>query len=166
MIVHQNRFMQKPNRNYLVPRRSFLKQSALAGAALGLGAAKISAAIDVRKTPKPMPQPNKSGINHIVVVMMENRSFDHFLGWLPGANGQQAGLVYFTADNVGYGTYPLGGGAGGSQDYRGCGLADPNHSYQGGRVEFDGGACDGWLKPGANPNDTFSIGYYQQADLG
>jgi phospholipase C len=45
-------------------------------------------------------------------------------------------------------------------------LDDPNHSYEGGRVEFNGGACDGWLKPGANPNDTYSIGYYQQNDLG
>jgi hypothetical protein len=113
-----------------------------------------------------LPPPAASGINHIVVVMMENRSFDHFLGWLPSANGRQAGLVYHTADNVGYSTYPLGGGAGGFQDYRGCGLSDPNHSYQGGRIEFDGGACDGWLKPGANPNDTYSIGYYQQPDLG
>ena len=26
--------------------------------------------------------------------MMENRSFDHFLGWLPGADGRQAGLTY------------------------------------------------------------------------
>ena len=26
--------------------------------------------------------------------MMENRSFDHFLGWLPGADGRQAGLQY------------------------------------------------------------------------
>src|SRR5439155_1099972 len=31
----------------------------------------------------------ESGIEHIVVVMMENRSFDHFLGWLPGADGTQ-----------------------------------------------------------------------------
>src|ERR1044071_4215573 len=85
-----------------------------------------------------LPPPPASGINHIVMVMMENRSFDHFLGWLPGANGRQAGLVYYTADNVGYGTYPLGGGVGGSQDYRGCGLADPNHFYQGGRVGFYG----------------------------
>jgi phospholipase C len=26
--------------------------------------------------------------------MMESRSFDHFLGWLPGAHGKQAGLTY------------------------------------------------------------------------
>ena len=26
--------------------------------------------------------------------MMENRSFDHYLGWLPNADGRQAGLTY------------------------------------------------------------------------
>ena len=26
--------------------------------------------------------------------MMENRSFDHFLGWAPGADWRQAGLAY------------------------------------------------------------------------
>ena len=33
-------------------------------------------------------------LNTIVVLMMENRSFDHYLGWLPGADGHQAGLTY------------------------------------------------------------------------
>ena len=113
-----------------------------------------------------LPAPAKSGITHIVVVMMENRSFDHFLGWLPGAEGQQAGLAYSDSNSVNHSTYPLGGGTGGSNDYRGCGLTDPNHSYWGGRVEYDNGACDGWLRPGANPNDVFSIGYYGQQDLG
>ena len=28
------------------------------------------------------------GIEHVVVLMMENRSFDHFLSWLPGADGR------------------------------------------------------------------------------
>jgi phospholipase C len=28
--------------------------------------------------------PAASGLEHIVVVTMENRSFDHMLGWLPG----------------------------------------------------------------------------------
>jgi len=41
-----------------------------------------------------LPAPESSGIDHVVLVMMENRSFDHFLGWLPGANGRQAGLRY------------------------------------------------------------------------
>ncbi len=41
----------------------------------------------------PLPPPDQSGINHIVVVTMENRSFDHFLGWLPGATGEAGGFV-------------------------------------------------------------------------
>jgi phospholipase C len=28
-------------------------------------------------------------------------------------------------------------------DFQGCGHPDPDHSYQGGRIEFNGGACDG-----------------------
>src|SRR5207237_1064345 len=44
-----------------------------------------------------------------------------------------------------------------------CGFADPDHSYEGGRVEFNSGACDGWLRAGSN--DRFAIGYYRQADL-
>jgi len=39
-----------------------------------------------------LPQPNQSGIEYVVVVTMENRSFDHFFGWWPSANGKQAGL--------------------------------------------------------------------------
>ena len=34
-----------------------------------------------------LPSPKGSGIDHIVVVMMENRSFDHMMGWVPGADG-------------------------------------------------------------------------------
>jgi phospholipase C len=34
------------------------------------------------------PPERSHGIRHIVILMMENRSFDHFLGWLPGANGR------------------------------------------------------------------------------
>ncbi len=35
--------------------------------------------------------PQDSGIDHVIVVTMENRSFDHFLDWLPGATGIPAG---------------------------------------------------------------------------
>jgi phospholipase C len=40
---------------------------------------------------------------------------------------------------------------------------DPDHSYDGGRIEFNNGACDGWLRAGQN--DDFAIGYYTDADL-
>jgi phospholipase C len=35
------------------------------------------------------PLPNGSrAVRHVVILMMENRSFDHFLDWLPGAEGR------------------------------------------------------------------------------
>jgi phospholipase C len=105
----------------------------------------------------PSVTPAASGIEHVVVAMMENRSFDHLLGWVDGADGRQAGLKYRDRNGQLQKTYSL------APDFQGCGHADPDHSYQGGRVEFDGGACDGWLRAGAN--DAFSIGYYRQRDL-
>jgi phospholipase C len=99
----------------------------------------------------------KAAISHIVVVMMENRSFDHLLGWLPNADGRQAGLTYVDAQGVAHQTYPL------APDYTGCPHPDPDHSYSGGRAEYDGGQMDGFLRAGQN--DIYSIGYYVEQDL-
>ena len=93
---------------------------------------------------------------HVVLVMMENRSFDHFLGWLPGAIGKQAGLVFTNALGQAYATHDL------APYYQGCGCLLPDQAF-GAYTEFDNGLCDGWLR--ANPNDTYTIGYYSQADL-
>jgi phospholipase C len=133
-------------------RRRFLGGIAATTGAFALGG--ISMAASAR--PK-SPRPEASGIEHVVVVMMENRSFDHFLGWLPGADGKQAGLSYVDRAGTLQATHPL------APDFQGCGHPDPDHSYEGGRVEYNHGACDGWLQAGQN--DTYSIGYYTQQDL-
>jgi phospholipase C len=88
---------------------------------------------------------------------MENRSFDHLLGWLPGADGKQAGLKYVDRRGVAHQTHPL------APDFQGCGFADPEHTYSGLRVAYDGGRCDGFLRAGHN--DLFAIGYYTRRDL-
>jgi phospholipase C len=44
-----------------------------------------------------------------------------------------------------------------------CNYEDPDHSYSGGHIQYDNGACDGWLKAGTN--DLFPIGYYVASDL-
>lgn len=114
-----------------------------------------------------LPPPETAGFEHVVVVMMENRSFDHFLGWLPGANGQQAGLIYQDSAGVPHPTHPL------APDYQGCGFLDPGHSYEDGRVQYNNGGADGWLLDGSDQdsthpkgaNDIFAIGYYGQNDL-
>ncbi len=138
-----------------ITRRRFLQSTALAGTGLILGGAAPSAV--AAKRTKRLPKPHQSGIEHFVLVMMENRSFDHFLGWLPGANGRQAGLTYTDSAGVAHPTYAL------APDYQGCGHPDPDHSYAGGRIEFNNGACDGWLRDASN--DVYAIGYYTQADL-
>jgi phospholipase C len=104
-----------------------------------------------------LPLPADSGIDHVVVVCMENRSFDHLLGWLPGADGRQAGLTYRDAGGVAHATHPL------APDFQGCGFSDPDHSAGGARVQYAGGAMDGFLRSGGS--DPFAIGYYTRADL-
>jgi phospholipase C len=101
--------------------------------------------------------PTTSGIEHVVLVMMENRSFDHFLGWVDGADGRQAGLRFTSGAGIAEQTHRL------APDFQGCAHPDPDHSYQGGRVEYDGGACDGWLRAGSN--DDYAIGFYKNRDL-
>src|SRR5438270_4907476 len=134
-------------------RREFLKKTA----ALTGGALALSSAGSLFAKSRVLPKPNKSGVDHIVLVTMENRSFDHFLGWLPGANGMQAGLSYADTAGTSYPTYAL-------TDYQGCGHADPDHSYTGGRIQYDSGKCDGFMHTGP-AGDTFPIGYYMQSDL-
>jgi phospholipase C len=105
--------------------------------------------------PARLPRPGRSGIDHVVLVMMENRSFDHLLGWLPHADGQQAGLSYLDSNGVAHQTFAL------APDFQGCAYRDPDHSYDGARVEWNNGNCDGWLRV----NDLYSIGYYRRQDL-
>jgi phospholipase C len=136
-------------------RRRFLRGAAAAGGVAALaGLGSIERAFGQRPL---LPAPELSGIEHIVVLMMENRSFDHFLGWLEGAEGRQAGLRYADVDGRLHRTYRL------APDYQGCGHPDPDHSYEGGRVEYNSGACDGWLRAGNN--DEYAIGYYTKKDL-
>ena len=138
----------------MLTRRQFLH-----GVGAGVGAAGLSGLDPFVATAgaAALPPPELSGIDHIILVMMENRSFDHFLGWLPGADGRQAGLTFFDRANLPHATHVL------APDFQGCGQSDPDHSYTGGRAEFNNGACDGWLRAGAN--DEFSIGYYRRRDL-
>lgn len=136
-------------------RRRFLRGAAAAGGFLTLGG--VSPVQLAFSRNAGLPEPEQSGIEHIVVLMMENRSFDHMLGWLEGANGRQAGLRYSDSSGGLHRTYRL------APDYQGCAHPDPDHSYEGGRVEYNDGACDGWLRAGSN--DEYAIGYYVKKDL-
>ena len=108
-----------------------------------------------------LPDPATAPFDHVVVLMFENRSFDHLLGWLPGADGVQAGLQFTDQLGVTYPTYPL------DADTQGCDYLDPDHSWEGFDAQYNGGALDGWLRTPASrgDSDTFPIGYYGPGDV-
>ena len=136
-------------------RRDFLVQSALtAGAFAGWPAPRASAlappfGIDLRLSVGP--------VDHVIVLMMENRSFDHYFGWKTGTQHQV--FLDHPEDpahpnhNQPVATHRLVPG-----DYRGCGHSDPDHGWGGGRRELAYGFLSG-------SNDEFAVGYYDQGDL-
>jgi phospholipase C len=143
-------------------RRRLLGGAAAGGAALlvagsptGRAAAATTSTTSTAASKLPRV-PANSGIDHVIVVTMENRSFDHYLGWVPGADGPRAKQKYKDASGVAHPIWHL-------DSYTGDGYHDPNHSHVGGVAQLNGGACDGWLV--APNNDLYSIGYYRDSDL-
>ncbi|HYI62866.1 MAG TPA: alkaline phosphatase family protein [Acidimicrobiales bacterium] len=118
---------------------------------------------------------SSSPIDHVVVMMMENRSFDHWLGWLSTDD------AWLEAGKRAYGEFAIAGylgqryvdtaGKGVITDHmstvladgnpwRGCGHPDPGHGWVSGRAQRDGG----FLAEGSG-NDIFALGYYLGDDL-
>ena len=156
--MSQRKGPTQPSPPFNPGRRRFLAGMASASGALALGGCGNSNPLSDDAAAALLPNPADSGIENIIVVMMENRSFDHYLGWLPGADGRQAGLHYSDANGVSHETYPL------APEYQGCAYKDPDHSHEGGVKQYNEGASDGFLLT-SPVGDKFPIGYYTQADL-
>jgi phospholipase C len=146
----------------MLSRRKFLLISAASSGLAITGTDLLSQA--VANASSTIRANGSQGIRHIVILMMENRSFDHFLGWVPGVDGRYD-LTYVSAvDGNTYPNYPL------APDFQGCGYSDPDHSWEGWLVEHNYGRMDGFLQrpttPADNPGvtlaaaNTFPIGYY------
>ena len=145
-------------------RRELLERAAytagLAGAASILpadfllqqaGAAKRSA----------LPAPRQMPIDHFVVVMMENRSFDHYFGWL-GDTGLVDGLQQATyLDPQGNPVETRHASSMGAAEWQGCGHPDPGHGWGSGRAQLNGG----FMADGSG-NDEFALTYYDEGELG
>jgi phospholipase C len=144
-------------------RRDFLQRTAymagIAGAASLPASTLLSEAASAAA--RPLPSPRNIEIDHFVVLMMENRSFDHYFGWLsgeadavqdqsfPDPSGTQVATRHFST---------LGSGG---MEYKGCGHPDPGHGWESGRAQLEGG----FLAPGSG-NDEFALTYFDQGDLG
>jgi phospholipase C len=150
----------------MLNRRKFLQIAAVSSGLAITGADLLSQAVANASTT--VRADGSRGIKHIVVLMMENRSFDHFLGWLPGADGRHDLRFVSAVDGNTYPNYPL------APDFQGCGYSDPDHSWEGWLVQHNHGKMDGFLQrpttPADNPGvtlaaaNTFPIGYYSNVD--
>jgi phospholipase C len=163
-------------------RRTFLKA--------GLGAASLAATPDLRyKTGRIVANTaayaesilhrdaRQSPIDTVVIMMLENRSFDHYFGWLAGDERyMEAGRRRYGKDfrvdanhRASYpdpktgqqvATYHLPPHPGEINPYRGCGHPDPGHGPVQGRAQRDRGFIGR-----DSGNDAFALGYYEAADL-
>src|SRR6266513_2046663 len=80
-------------------RREFLERTAyaagIAGAASVLPAdAIIAQAAQAATRRNPLPSPRNLDIDHFVILMMENRSYDHYFGWLTGVSDASQHQTY------------------------------------------------------------------------
>src|SRR5438046_8517982 len=92
------RFADAASDEYLKRRDFLARTAATAGLAAGL-ATTLSPTTLVAEAARlqrreHLPSPRNMPIDTFVVLMMENRSFDHYLGWMPNADGIQSGLSY------------------------------------------------------------------------
>ncbi len=165
-------------------RRTFLRRGAQLGAAAAAAPllpstpaqAEAEQAFLRRERSVLEVAPGDSGIDNIVIVMMENRSFDAYLGWLARdlrylasgwyrhgwffhVNGNQF-QSYVDPAGVTHKTRRFTKNAAGIDPFRGCGHPDPGHGWNSGRAQRDGG----FVAEGSG-NDDFALSYYTGDDL-
>jgi phospholipase C len=117
----------------------------------------------------------ESGIDTVVIVMMENRSFDSYLGWLARderylEEGRSRYGASFTVAGDSFQQFPNPAGtsietyrrvaSSDADPWRGCGRPDPGHSWTAGRAQRDGG----FLSTGSG-NDELALSYFEATDL-
>ena len=100
-------------------------------------------------------------VEHVVILMQENRSFDHYFGTLKGVHGfsdrtvrsLQGGRSSFYQPRGGSYLLPFHTGLQ-------C-LNDVEHDWEGGHAVWDGGKWDGWV----TVNGVNAMAYHQREDL-
>ncbi|MDQ1519507.1 MAG: phospholipase [Actinomycetota bacterium] len=131
------------------------------GVALALAAAACTGVVGSAAAGGPR---DVTQIQHIVVMMQENRSYDSYFGPLH-VEGQPASAAEPTTPNPN----PLGGIAISPFLHTApCEVADLNHSWNGTHAEWDNGNMDGFTAANVNPADptgSRTMAYYDQATL-
>ena len=143
-------------------RKEFLERTAytagLAGMASTLPAGVLlGEAADAEARRARLPSPRNLPIDHFVILMMENRSFDHYFGWVPNADATQ-NQTYRNPQGQQVPTRHAN--SLGTAKWQGCGHPDPGHGWSSGRAQLRGG----FMAQGAD-TDEFALIYYNRGEL-
>ena len=106
-------------------------------------------------------------IDNIVVLMQENRSFDHYFGQIHFEGQKRATKVPANASNPDP-TNPSGPPILRFHKTNYCETADLDHSWNGTHKEYDNGKMDGFTAQNVDstdPTGARTMGYYDSADL-
>jgi phospholipase C len=157
-------------------RRDFLRVTAGAAGGLGALAAMAGPVIERAHAADPCGTGSLDDIEHFVLLMMENRSFDHYYGTMSGVRGfrdaQQTNRLQQYVDpshpEQGYlMPFRLNTVHGASLDGE-C-INDPTHDWGPQHQCWNGGRMDQWLKVHlaneGQANGPATMGYYVKEDI-
>jgi phospholipase C len=144
--------------NNAYSRRTFLKQSAAAGAAF-LGASllpQIPAAARERDFDR-----RKSPLKHLIISCQENRSFDHYFGYERHVQAKGYGPPQ------GYTQPDAAGGRHAPFEFTQLSTPDPPHWWGAVHQQYGGGKMDGFftIAQDADGDGNVAMGYYTQREL-
>jgi phospholipase C len=151
-----------------ISRRALLGSAAAAGAggALGLLPLNVQRAMAASAASSSL-----SAVKHVVILMQENRSFDHYYGTLQGVRGYgDTSLLRFPSSSNVWNQSTKGKSGGGSilQPWRlnttttdAQQVEDLDHSWSGTHGAWNNGLWNNWI-----PEKTgFTMGYYNRTDI-
>jgi phospholipase C len=142
-------------------RRDVLKSAGMAGLGLAGAGAGLEALLAEAATAS--THGSLKDIKHVVILMQENRSFDHYFGTLSGVRGfdDKNGRSHFFQKANGKTVHPF--------HLKNDCLPDLTHDWGPQHKSWDGGKMDGFLRAheAADPSGVGpeTMGYYTRADL-
>ena len=134
--------------------------------AAGLGASALGGLLEAAAASAAPKTGSLKDIEHVIIFIQENRSFDHYFGTLSGVRGfadKHGHKAFFQPDGAGHTIHPF-------HLPTGC-LPDVDHGWGPQHLSWHGGRMDGFITsrapasvdgPAVGPE---TMGYYKRSDL-
>jgi phospholipase C len=163
--------------NKQVSRRSVILGAAAIAGGLGMAGLLPEYLAKAASAPAPSGGFDLSKVKHVVYLMQENRSFDHYFGTFPGARGFKDPTAMTLANGNSVFQQPDPANPDGylepyHMDTASTGAAavpSLSHDWRDQHAAFNKGAMDGWLTTHiASDGDvkgSFTMGYMEQQDI-